>query len=187
MKKFIYTILATFLFVNVQAQTINGKILDNETKEPIVGALVQSVSGLQSATSNNEGKFNITLKNTTDSLKISFIGYQTLVVASKPNLVISLNNNAQQLQSVVITTNREVGLRTQSPIAISKLSPKLINESKASMVFELINKTPGVIMPSYNNEQHESTWLCYVVVLHTLLPCCQRAPGTLVLPYLPVL
>ena len=70
MKKFIYTILATFLFVNVQAQTINGKILDNETKEPIVGASVQSVSGLQSATSNNEGKFNITLKNTTDSLKI---------------------------------------------------------------------------------------------------------------------
>ena len=154
MKKFIYTILATFLFANVQAQTVNGKILDNETKEPIVGASVQSVSGLQSATSNNEGKFNITLENTKDSLKISFIGYQTLIVENKPNLIVALKHNNQQLQGVVVTANREAGLRTQSPIAISKLSPKLIDETKANMVFELVNKTPGVIMPSYNNEQH---------------------------------
>ncbi|TAG29697.1 MAG: TonB-dependent receptor [Sphingobacteriia bacterium] len=154
MKQLIYTMLATFLHINLQAQIIKGKILDNETKEPIIGASIQSVFGLQSTTSNSEGEFSISTTNTADSLKISYIGYQTLVVVSKAELVISLSPNTQQLQSVIITANRVAGLRTQSPIAISKLSAKLIDESKANMVFELINKTPGVIMPSYNNEQH---------------------------------
>lgn len=138
-----------------QSNTFNGKILDIETKEPIVGATIQLLSNLQiGTTSNNEGKFNLAINSANDSLKISYIGYTTIIVAGTSDLVISLVPNAQQLQGVVVTANREAGLRTQSPIAISKLSPKLIDESKANQVFELINKTPGVIMPSYNNEQH---------------------------------
>ena len=153
-------ILLAFLCLvsaNIFAQptTIKGKILDGETKEPIVGAAVQLMSNPQiGATSNSEGIFTITVNNQSDSLKISFIGYTPLVKIASENMVIALVPNAQELQSVIVTANREAGLRTQSPIAISKLSPKLIDESKANQVFELINKTPGVIMPSYNNEQH---------------------------------
>jgi outer membrane receptor protein involved in Fe transport len=138
-----------------QSKTITGKILDSETKEPIVGATIQLLSDFQIvSTSNNEGKFNLYINSETDSVKISFIGYSPLVIEANSELVISLMPNARQLQSYVVTANREAGLRTQAPVAISKLSPKLIDESKANQVFELINKTPGVIMPSYNNEQH---------------------------------
>ncbi len=138
-----------------QSSTINGKILDSETKEPIAGAMVQLLSNLQLGTSSNiEGKFSLKINSANDSLKISLIGYTTTKVAGASDLVISLVPNAHQLQSVVVTANREASLRTQSPVAISKLSAKLIDESKANQVFEIINKTPGVIMPSYNNEQH---------------------------------
>jgi len=155
MKYCLYTLLAVLLCANVQAQITQGKILDNETKEPIIGAIIQIVKHLPTvAFSDNEGKFSIQTTSINDSLKISFIGYQTLTVANKTNLIISLVPNSQQLQSVIVTANREASLRTQSPVAISRLSPKLIDETKASMAFELINKTPGVIMPSYNNEQH---------------------------------
>jgi iron complex outermembrane recepter protein len=154
MKKLFSVIIAIFILTNMKAQKISGIIIDNETKEPIIGAIIQPLLGAHYVTSNTEGKFIITTKNTTDSLKISLIGYQTLIVAIKEKLVIFLNHNTQQLQSVFVTANREAGLRTQSPISIHKISAKLIDETKASMVFELINKTPGVIMPSYNNEQH---------------------------------
>jgi outer membrane receptor protein involved in Fe transport len=60
----------------------------------------------------------------------------------------------ETLQSVVVTANREAGLRTQTPIAISKLSPKLIEETKPISVYEIINKTAGVLMVNLNNEQH---------------------------------
>ena len=141
--------------VYAQSNTVNGKILDSETKEPIAGATIQLLSNLKIGTaSNHEGKFSLASNSKTDSITISFLGYMTVVEANKSNLVIHLVPNTLQLQSVIVTANREAGLRTQSPVAISKLSPKLIDESKVSQVFEIINKTPGVIMPSYNNEQH---------------------------------
>jgi iron complex outermembrane recepter protein len=144
-----------FLAINaLQAQKVKGIILDYETKEPVSGATIQTISGLSSTLSDAEGKFIINTKGNEDSLRISFIGYRTLIIANKPNLIIELSQDNQQLQGVVLTASRESSLRTQSPIAITKLAPKLIDETKASMVFELINKTPGVIMPSYNNEQH---------------------------------
>jgi len=155
MKKTILYIFLTIFSYNISfAQLFSGKILDNETKEPIVGAAVKVIKTTQTTVSNAEGKFNIISKEKEDSIKVSLVGYQTLTLKGKSDMVIFLIPNTQQLQSIVITANREAGLRSQAPIAISKLSPKLIDESKATMVYELINKTPGVIMPSYNNEQH---------------------------------
>ncbi|MGL4632497.1 MAG: TonB-dependent receptor [Leadbetterella sp.] len=138
-----------------QSFSISGKILDAETREPIVGATIQLLSNPQIVSSSNqEGKFLTATSTNNDSLKISFVGYTTRIVLGSPNLVIALSPNLEELQSIIVTANRESGLRTQSPVAISKLSSRLIDESKANQVFEVINKTPGVIMPSYNNEQH---------------------------------
>ena len=141
--------------LSAQQTGIAGKILDAETKEPIVGALIQlqSTSSLRTI-SNAEGSFRITGSEDKDSLQISYQGYQSVTVACSAQPLIYLNPGGHLLQSVVVTANREAGLRTQSPIAISKLPAKMIDEAKSTMVYELINKTPGVIMPSYNNEQH---------------------------------
>jgi iron complex outermembrane receptor protein len=154
MKHIIYIVLGIVLSIQMEAQTISGKIFDSETKEPIIGATIRTVTGLQSVTTNAEGKFNITIKDSSDSLQVSFVGYRSIIVESKPGVIIPLTPNSSPLQSIIVTANREAGLRTQSPIAISKLSATLIDETKASMPFELVNKTPGVIMPSYTNEQH---------------------------------
>lgn len=154
MKHIIYIVLGIVLSIQMEAQTISGKIFDSETKEPIIGATIRTVTGLQSVTTNAEGKFNITIKGSSDSLQVSFVGYRSIIVESKPGVIIPLTPNSSPLQSIIVTANREAGLRTQSPIAISKLSATLIDETKASMPFELVNKTPGVIMPSYTNEQH---------------------------------
>ena len=95
------------------------KIFDGETKEPIAGASVQLMSNPQiGTTSNSEGIFAITINNQSDSLKISFIGYTPLVKIASENMVIALVPNAQELQSVIVTANREAGLRTQSPFWI---------------------------------------------------------------------
>ena len=152
-------IIMGFLFLNVsnifaQSYIINGKILDGETKEPVIGATVQLLSNQSGTSSNSEGKFSLNKNTEIDSVKISFIGYVSVTVPVTDNLIVFLRSNPIQLQSVLVTANREASLRAESPIAISKLSSKLIDESKANHIYEVINKTPGVIMPSYNNEQH---------------------------------
>ncbi len=60
----------------------------------------------------------------------------------------------EQLETVIVTANRNATLRREVPIAITKLSQKLINETKPTAVYEIINKTPGVIMVNLGNEQH---------------------------------
>ena len=60
----------------------------------------------------------------------------------------------QKLDEVVVTANRGNAKRNEVPVAISKLSTKLISETKATSMFEIMNKTPGVMMVNYGNEQH---------------------------------
>lgn len=61
---------------------------------------------------------------------------------------------SQELENVFITANRTATLRKETPVAISKITAKTINETKATAVYEIINKTPGVLMVNFGNEQH---------------------------------
>jgi iron complex outermembrane receptor protein len=61
---------------------------------------------------------------------------------------------SQELENVFITANRTAALRKETPVAISKITAKTINEAKATALYEIINKTPGVLMVNLGNEQH---------------------------------
>ena len=74
----------------------------------------------------------------------------------------SQNKNAKKkdstavetLEEVFITANRTATLRKETPVAISKLTAKTIDEAKATSLFEIANKVPGVLMVNLGNEQH---------------------------------
>ncbi|MES2574451.1 MAG: TonB-dependent receptor [Bacteroidota bacterium] len=59
-----------------------------------------------------------------------------------------------ELENVFVTANRTATLRKETPVAISKLTAKTINETKATALYEIVNKTPGVLMVNLGNEQH---------------------------------
>ena len=58
------------------------------------------------------------------------------------------------LNEVFVTANRTATLRKETPVAISKITAKTIDETKASALYEIANKTPGVLMVNLGNEQH---------------------------------
>ncbi len=94
-----------------------------------------------------------------DSLIFSLIGYGTkmIEISSIPDLQrikIGMEPSVENLQPIVVTGNREATLRTLTPIAISKISSTLLDETKPLSIYEAVNKTPGVMMVSLNNEQH---------------------------------
>lgn len=60
----------------------------------------------------------------------------------------------KNMDEVVVTSSRMQTKKIETPVAISKLTEKQINETKATAVYELINKTPGVMMANLGNEQH---------------------------------
>lgn len=59
-----------------------------------------------------------------------------------------------QLSTIVVSANKLKEKRIESPLAISILSPKLIDETKAQRIDFLLNKVSGVYMPTIGNEQH---------------------------------
>lgn len=155
MKKYILvTIIAFFNHLYLSAQ-IKGKIYDSITKESVIGATIKNIYGSEGAISDQNGKFELLVRNIS-KISIQSIGYatQTIDVSDGKELFISLEPSLENLQQIVVTGNREAALRTLTPIAISKLTPKQIDESKATSIFEVINKTPGVMMVNLNNEQH---------------------------------
>jgi len=84
--------------------------------------------------------------------------YFTLLIIGQcvfaQNKVEKDTTRSQELENVFVTANRTATLRKETPVAISKLTAKTINEAKATAVYEIINKTPGVLMVNLGNEQH---------------------------------
>ena len=66
----------------------------------------------------------------------------------------SQDTSYTQLTTIVVSANKLKEKRIESPLAISILSPKTIDEAKAQRIDFLLNKVSGVYMPTIGNEQH---------------------------------
>ena len=159
MRTIFFTIIFLIsLVVGTKAQTasISGKVFDAETKEPLSGVTISESGSANKTMTSENGTFKLNTDTRTPLLLISFVGYdsRTITAADEQPLSIALLQKSEGLETVVITANREAGLRTEAPVAISKITPAQINDTKASLLVELVNKVPGVVMLNYNNEQH---------------------------------
>lgn len=158
--RIILFVLIIFLtgIISTQAQTaiIKGKVFDAETKEPLSGVTISETDSTNKTSSAENGAFLLNTTSKTPELLVSFVGYNTstINVADGQPLSIALQQKTEGLETVVITANREAGLRTEAPVAISKITPAQISDTKANLLVELVNKVPGVVMLNYNNEQH---------------------------------
>ncbi|ARK09403.1 TonB-dependent receptor [Fibrella sp. ES10-3-2-2] len=150
-----FSLLLLIIGTESMAQSVRmGQVYDAQTKEPLPGVTLSWDKGKSGITSDANGHFP--LSESASTLTVSAIGYrpQTIPLIAGQPVRIALEPAIEDLQTVVVTGNREAALRTQTPIAISKLSPRLIEETKPTSIYEVINKTPGVLMVNLNNEQH---------------------------------
>lgn len=158
MKRFtVFLVLLFFGCRILQAQDskLTGTVIDAQTKEPIPGATIRLAGTSLGATSNAQGHFTLLHRPQTGQLVISSVGYQErLIAVDQAPVRIALTPKAEDLQMVVVTASREAQARTEAPVAISRLSSQLIQDTKPVSLPELLNKTPGVVMPNLGNEQH---------------------------------
>ncbi len=157
MKRYIYLFLCLIGSLNAiaQTQTVEGLIMDAQTKEALVGVNVLITGSTQGTTTNLNGYFRLTSETNINSLSISYIGYEKQeVTPSGQSIKISLKPSATTLQQVVVSASRDAQLRSDAPVAITSVSPTLIDETKASSLDQVLNKVTGVFMVDLGNEQH---------------------------------
>jgi TonB-linked SusC/RagA family outer membrane protein len=85
-------------------KTVTGTILDAQDGKPLPGAGISVKGGSQSATSDENGAFRITVPDDNSVLVIKYIGYitQEILIGNRTKIEVSLKSSAADLSQVVV-------------------------------------------------------------------------------------
>lgn len=105
------TILILILFLlfpfRLLAKEVKGIVIDKETKEPVIGAMVIPADGSAKAvTTDAKGEFTLQLKDESNILNVYFMGYynkDVFIMGSDEPLVVELDPQALGIDEVVVT------------------------------------------------------------------------------------
>lgn len=157
MRKFVLSILAIFgLTVVVYGQSkveLNGTIFDKENDETVVGAKIVCDDVLVTKT-DIEGKYAFQVEgNKTHQLKITCVGFDTLVLEVKVGSTNTTFDTALPVYAKVmddVIVKADAAKTRETPIAFSKLTAKQISEDLGTRDLPMVlNSTPG----AYATEQ----------------------------------
>ncbi len=95
-------LLGLFLSVGAFAQqiTVKGHVKD-ATGEPIIGATVRVAGTQTGVVTDFDGNFQVQA-NQGQTLNVSYIGYQAVDVQAAPNVTVTLQEDSQSLEQVVV-------------------------------------------------------------------------------------
>lgn len=103
-KKILISLLLfiTAIATNAQDITVNGTVVSATDSEPLIGAnVVSAVKKTNGTTTDFDGNFTITVPEGS-SITISYIGYVPTTVKAAPEMKISLKEDSEMLNEVVI-------------------------------------------------------------------------------------
>lgn len=161
----LFAIVAAFFFsvLTAQAQpiatadsTVHGRITDR-TGEALVGVNVIIKGTTRGTTSDAAGRYTISVANgETAKLVFSFVGYkpQEITVGNRTTLHVSLIDDNQSLEEVVVTGLFDQRSRMEASVAISTLNAKQIERVAATSAADLLKNIPGV----YVNQARGEIW-----------------------------
>lgn len=128
--------------------TVSGTLLDQDTSEPLIGAAVVVEGTSTGATTDLDGKFSFSVDARSVNLLFSYMGYkdktQHVNLARQSELgIIYLEAEAINLGDVTVTAS--LGIARRTPVAMSNITPQLIEEKLGTQEFpEILKTTPGV-------------------------------------------
>ena len=138
------------------AQQLKGVVIDKNSKETLIGAVI-SIEGTDvKAVTDVNGNFSFDgLKDGTYTLYIKYVGYKTLkidgVQMKDANLTIALQPDEQQLKGVTVTAVERrntdaamIQVAKSSPVIVSNVSAQEISRTQDTNAGEVIRRVPGV-------------------------------------------
>ena len=137
-------VLACVFGVQAQTYTVSGTILDAANNEPLIGATVSPIGGGQGVATDIDGNFTLRLPKDVTQAKISYVGYKSVTVELKNNMVVYLESQSAQLDEMVV-----VAYGTASKESLTG-SVAVVNEKEiekrpvSSVTSALEGMSPGV-------------------------------------------
>ena len=123
-------LVLSLTFVGYSQVNISGTILDNITKEPLVGAYVVPVNGKGGAISDTEGKFTLNVTPQVKQFKVTFVGYtsQTIDISNKTTFEILLVSEDKLDEVIVIAYGTQK--KSDKTGAVTQVTSKELNKGR---------------------------------------------------------
>ena len=144
------TVFALFMsFATFAQNTISGTVKDDKN-QPLSGVSVVIKGTAKGTISDSKGNFTI---NNVAAGKInvtaSFVGQKSItesinVISGTNTLNFTLQDDAMELESVIVTGVFDQRTKLESSVAITTLSPKIIEQRAARGTGDLLQAIPGI-------------------------------------------
>lgn len=128
-----FSILLCVFSLHAQS-TFTGRVIDTQNKEALIGATILIKGSVSGTVTGVDGKFSLTTNQKLPlTLRISLVGYATQEVELNQSEAgdIELNEEAEVLSEVTVTSNRVEESITKAPVSVEKLSSRKIFNSSA--------------------------------------------------------
>lgn len=125
---------------------VKGVIVDNDNKEPIIGARVSVLNTLLGDITDRKGYFFI--KSSSDSLllEIIYAGYEkkTIVANSKDSIIINLERKTYHSNELIVSANKKTESIQNVPISVSLIKSEDFSTRNISSIDYALQYVPGV-------------------------------------------
>ncbi len=156
MKKLFTLLVCALIATTISAQTVKGIVMDKDSGDPLIGAVVVQKGTTNGTVSDIDGSFQIALTDGTPALLVSFLGFneQEIDLSGQSGTVdlgsIGLFSSALGLDEVVVTGTMDIVKDRKTPVAVSTISlAEIQTKSVGNVEFpEVMKNTPSVYVSS---------------------------------------
>jgi len=139
-----------FLFSQNSKFKINGKVIDSETSEPLIGASISVLESSEKSSTDIEGNFQLLIAPNKNIIKVSYLSYNsscTFVRDTLPNnLIIKLKSKPVWMSGPEIFNYNKDSLSTKGGLDAEK--------DIQNNIFKLIQKYPITEVQEYYSKQY---------------------------------
>ena len=186
--------LSTTFLSLAQLTSVTGTIIDSKTNEPIAGATIAVKGKMIGTTSGAAGKFTLTTSIQPQFiiviLSIGFQKQEIEITSANQSVTISLVQQSQLLDEMVVSASRVEENVLQSPVSIEKMDSKAMRETPSINFYEGLQNiksvemvTSGLTFKQINTRGFNSTgnqrFLQLVDGVDNQTPGLNFAPGNL--------
>ena len=147
-----FTLLLTSTIMYAQSE-ISGTVVD-ATGETVIGATVMEKGTSNGTITDFDGNFTIKVKDGA-ILVISYIGYQTMELPAQNGMKVTLKDDAEVLQEVVVT-GYQVQRKKDLTGAVGVVETKDFKTSNTDPMASLQGKVPGMTITSSGSPSGEA-------------------------------
>ncbi|MCX2478861.1 SusC/RagA family TonB-linked outer membrane protein [Pedobacter sp. MC2016-15] len=140
---FCFVFLLIAIGAIAQDKTVTGKVTSKTDGQPLPGVTIR-VKGGQGAMSNAAGEFSLKVPQGATTIDVSFIGYlmQSVNIPSSNRVLVSLSEDSQQLEQVVVTALGITRKKNELPFAAQELKAEELTRTRDN---NLVNSLGGKV------------------------------------------